>query len=430
MTAGAAVKPLFALAAGALLAVCGVFSGCAGTPRTHDAQAAAPTAAENTPAEAAAAPAEPRDTPEIDAAIERGVGFLVGYQNPDGSWGSATQTKGLNIYAPVPGAHQGFRAAVTSLCISALIETGGRDPAVLDALKKAERWMLENLPRVRRANQDAIYNVWAHAYAIQALVRMIERKAPDAPRRAELAELVRGQIDRLDAYEFVGGGWGYYNFDFSTDTPSGNTNSFTTATVLIALKEARRAGFDVPDGLVERGMAVIRRQRRPDFTYLYSSSFRFYTGRSINRPGGSLGRSQACNAATRMWGDEAVTDDVLASWLDRLVVRNGWLSMGRKRPVPHESHFAVAGYFYYYGHYYAGYCIQLLPPDRRPPHQKRIAEIIIGHQESDGSWWDYPLYNYHKPYGTAFALMTLQRCRPEFSQSPFALRSPANAFED
>jgi len=32
-------------------------------------------------------------------------------------------------------------------------------------------------------------------------------------------------------------------------------------------------------------------------------------------------------------------------------------------------------------------------------------------QEQDGSWWDYPLYSYHKPYGTAFALMALTRCR-------------------
>jgi hypothetical protein len=32
-------------------------------------------------------------------------------------------------------------------------------------------------------------------------------------------------------------------------------------------------------------------------------------------------------------------------------------------------------------------------------------------QEQDGSWWDYPLYNYHQQYGTAFAIMSLQRCR-------------------
>lgn len=26
------------------------------------------------------------------------------------------------------------------------------------------------------------------------------------------------------------------------------------------------------------------------------------------------------------------------------------------------------------------------------------------------SWWDYPLDDYHQPYGTSFALLTLQAC--------------------
>ena len=30
-------------------------------------------------------------------------------------------------------------------------------------------------------------------------------------------------------------------------------------------------------------------------------------------------------------------------------------------------------------------------------------------QEADGSWWDYAMWDYHKPYGTAFAVMTLLR---------------------
>jgi len=62
---------------------------------------------------------------EIRSSIDRGVAFLIGKQNKNGSWGSPTRTKSLNIYAPVPGAHHAFRAACTSLCISALLETAG-----------------------------------------------------------------------------------------------------------------------------------------------------------------------------------------------------------------------------------------------------------------------------------------------------------------
>jgi hypothetical protein len=132
---------------------------------------------------------------------------------------------------------------------------------------------------------------------------------------------------------------------------------------------------------------------------------------SINQPGGSLGRSQACHLALRLWGDKAVTDAVLKEWLDRLVTRNGWLSMGRKKPIPHESFFLVAGYFFYFGHYYAALSIGQLPAADRPFYQDHLAAILLQLQEADGSWWDYPLYNYHKPYGTAFALMSLAACR-------------------
>ena len=157
-------------------------------------------------------------------------------------------------------------------------------------------------------------------------------------------------------------------------------------------------------------MANILRQRNPDYSYIYGEYLRYQPRRPINRPGGSLGRSQACNLAMRLWGDKTVTDEVLKTWLDRLFARNGWLDIGRKRPIPHEAWFGVAGYFFYYGHYYAALCIEQLPADERAHFQDHLAAILLKLQEKDGSWWDYPLYNYHQQYGTALTLMALERC--------------------
>ena len=72
---------------------------------------------------------------EIKAAIERGAEFLLKDQNVDGSWGSPERTKDLNIIAGI-GSHHAFRAAVTALCVSALIEISGprsmlSDPSVI-----------------------------------------------------------------------------------------------------------------------------------------------------------------------------------------------------------------------------------------------------------------------------------------------------------
>ena len=133
----------------------------------------------------------------------------------------------------------------------------------------------------------------------------------------------------------------------------------------------------------------------------------------INRPAGSLGRSHACNYALQIWGDASVTDDVHKICLDRLIERNGWLDIARKRPMPHESWFAVAGYFFYYGHLYAAFCVDTLSPSDQAEYQRQLAKIIVPLQEKDGSWWDFPFYDYHQQYGTAMALLTLKRCLPQ-----------------
>lgn len=357
--------------------------------------------------------------PEIDApsasdirgSMDRGIRFLIEDQNPNGSWGSATRTKGLNIYAPVPGAHHAFRAATTSLCISALIEIDSNDSDAIKALDRAEDWLLEHLKRLRRASGDAIYNVWGHAYSIQALVRMHGRHEDDADKQSKIVDLIRTQFDMLTRYESVDGGWGYYDFRYQANQPTSSSISFVNGTVLVAFAEAKAIGVEPPERVVKRAIAAINRQRKRDFSYLYGEYLQYQPMRGINRPGGSLGRTQCCNCALRMWGDKTITDNVVKNWLFRLYVRNGWLDIGRKRPIPHESWMQVAGYFYYYGHYYAALGLEQLPESQRGPYQPLLAKLMLDRQEKDGSWWDYPLYDYHQPYGTAFALMTLDRCR-------------------
>jgi hypothetical protein len=348
---------------------------------------------------------------DIDAAIDRGVEFLLKTQNKNGSWGSADIFRPGDVYAPIPGAHQAFRAAVTSMCITALIEIGGDRPEVVKSLDRAEAWLFQNLPHVRRATPDTFYNVWTHAYSIQALVRMLGRKSDDPQRGQKIHELIKQQIDMLDRYEVVDGGWAYYDMVAGTKKPAGSSISFVTAAVLVGLAEAKEVNEIAPQRLIDRGKASIIRQRKPDFTYDYGEYLKYVPQMSINLPGGSLGRSQACNYAMRLWGDTKVSDAIIKNWLDRLFARNGWLDMGRKRPIPHESWFYVAGYFFYFGHYYAARCIELLPEADRPPYQDQLAHVLLALQEKDGSWWDFPMFDYHRQYGTAFALMSLGRCR-------------------
>ncbi len=349
---------------------------------------------------------------QIERSIDRGVKFLMMTQNKDGSFGTHETNRITEVYAPIPGSHQAFQAATTALSVSAILEAKGNDPEVQVSIEAARQWMLENFRHIKRATGDAIYNVWSHAYGLQALVRLREYSADSPEMVAKIDDLMRHQVDMLRRYETIDGGWGYYDFNAQGRKPTGSSISFVNATVLIALYEASEVGIEIPEKIVTRAIKAIKRQQKPDFSYLYGEYLKNRPMMGINRPGGSLGRSQACNLALRLWGDTEITDNVLKAWLYRLYLRNGWLGIGRKRPIPHESWMQVAGYFYYYGHYYAGLCIDQLEPEDRAEYQQMLSEILSKYQEPNGCWWDYTLYSYHQQYGTAFAIMAMQRCLP------------------
>jgi len=355
----------------------------------------------------------------VEAAMTRGVDFLVGKQNADGSFGSARRTKGLNIYAPLPGAQDAYLAGTSGLAISGLIDAQDSRPEVKAAIEKGEKWVFSKLPELRRADPTTTYNAWGHAYGLRAISRLYQSAAGDAPRQSALRALAQQQVGLADRYEYLNGGWGYLHVfeSLHTQKPTGITTSFTTASVLLAMHEARETmGITLDEKVVESSLESIRRQQFPDFTYAYSHSHRLAPQLEINRRNGSLGRSQACNAALRAFGDPKITDAVLTTWADNFIEFERWLDHGRKKPVPHESTFQIAGYFYYYGIYYFTVSAQNLPEGKQHELAKSLARIILTRQEKDGSWWDYPLYDYGQSYGTGYALMSLKWCREAMRQ--------------
>lgn len=371
-----------------------------------------PLAGQNLPKLAPLPVIEELDQAELEASIRRGVDYLLAKQNKDGSWGSATRTKGLNIYAPVPDSHLAFRSGASMLALAGLLDSGDRRPQVIAAIDRAEAWMLKKLPSLKNVDPTTAYNNWGHAYALRAMVRLYHYRKDDEARRSQFKNLAAQQLQRLLRTEDINGGWGYYDMDYPTAHFSGIPTSFTTATVLLALKDAEETlGIAPPTKEIERALASIRKQRTPDWSFVYSFDHRYRPRYGINRPAGSLGRSQVCLAALRRFGDEQVNDSLISHWIHRLCLREGWFDIGRKRPVPHETHFSISGYFYYYAFYYATECLEMLPEEKQKPFIPHLARHLMTKQEKDGSWWDFPLYDYHQAYGTGYALTTLSRLR-------------------
>jgi hypothetical protein len=383
-----------------------VFDGDSVKAKAADAKSAA------APAPLVVKPIAPVAESDRAGAVARGVDFLLRTQNKTGSWGAPTKTKELNIMADI-GSHTAFRVGTTSLVVMALCECEKDRPEVTPAIKKGEEWLVKTLPELRRGTAIELYNVWGHAYAIQALVHLKKRPDATAERKATFDRLIKEQLELLRRYASVDGGWGYYDFRAQAATPTTDSTSFVNAAVLIAMHDAKEAGIEPSKKVIDKAKAATVRQRKPDFTYLYGEYLKTRPMMGINRIGGSLGRSNACNLALKFWGDPKITDDVIKTCLHRLFARHLWLDIGRKRPIPHESWMQVAGYFYYYAMYYAGLCVEALPAADRPLFQDHLARVLLDRQELDGSWFDYVLYDYHMQYGTAYAILALNRCKKQ-----------------
>src|SRR5579863_969346 len=67
------------------------------------------------------APPEPVAAADLEAALGRGVDYLVQHQNKDGSWGSPALKGGVPIIAGI-GSHHAYQVAVTAMSVTALID--------------------------------------------------------------------------------------------------------------------------------------------------------------------------------------------------------------------------------------------------------------------------------------------------------------------
>jgi len=345
-------------------------------------------------------------------AIAAGVKFLEESQNKDGSWGTGTVSRGTELSVTVPGSHESFRVATTALAVMALRQAGEKS-----AHDKGLEFLITHGEN-RRTTNDLLYNVWAHTYALQCLA--IESRNNLDPR---IRTAALWQLDRLKRYQTYIGGWNYYDFEYRTQQPSMGPTSFGTAAGLIALWEAKRSSIDYDPVFVNRTIRRLEEMRLPDGAYLYGQNLQYEPRHEANRPQGSIGRTQTGNDALYEWNSKKMSVDLIRRDLTTFFQLHNYIEMGRKRVWPHESWYYTAPYYYYFGHYYASRLLKFLGPVDRIKFAGELEGVILLHQEPDGSWWDYAMWDYHKPYGTAFAVMTLINCQN-------AVQSPLDSVDD
>lgn len=350
------------------------------------------------------------DGGSISASLGRGIDWLCLHQNADGSWGSFESARPGEIYLGTVASHRAFKDATSALATMALLPAAERgDADARRALERGVSYLLSTEPSLR-ATGDTFYNVWTHTYLVQAAARVIRSGLlPD--RESALRSLLAREVSMLAATQAADGGWGYYDFNHAAAVPSGDmTTSFNTASVLLALRDAEGVGVRYPEARLDDAVAVIERLRLPSGAYVYGTYALFRPAAGFNMVQGSLARSQPCNLALHLFGDRVSLAEVEAG-LDAMRREHRYLQIGQGRPRPHEAYYQNSGYYYLYGHWYAAENAALLESPASGEYAQWLEDVFARIQNPDGSWLDFPLYGYGHPYGTAFAVLALERCR-------------------
>jgi hypothetical protein len=387
---------------------------------------AAQTSAPSESAPSEAAPSEPipqvKSSPEAYAALyaaqnaddartvlQRAVKFLLEKQNKDGSWCSdAIETLSEASFGFAVETWYCFKLGANGLAIQALLAVD-ETPERRAALERAVRYLCTT--RVpKRGNEWDVDYAWASVEGFAALVAVARDPRFAAP---EWQELVKTRAlafyALLEMTQEPLGGWGYYEGPVVSRRPTWST-SFTTASVVPALYEARELGWPIDEKIGQRALKYIQRCALPNGAYEYDLNPipRINGGENINDVKGSLSRIQVCNWARRKAGDASLTDDKLRTGLQAFFREHKFLDEARLRPIPHEGYYAVAAYFYFFGHCYAGLAINLLPAGEREAFHRQLRGEIAKCQWKDGSFMDFLGSSHMQVAATSFATLALQ----------------------
>lgn len=318
----------------------------------------------------------PRASKDLDLVTRRSLQMLHRTQRASGRWDDSVYVFGgldslPNVYM-----------AGTAIAAMALTAWREIDPgAAKAAVDRAWPYLLDEK---NTAPEDEDEIIWAHLYRLHALVRIAgawpERKADAASKMAEIV----GKIAKLQKRPGI---W-QHEYD----------NPFATASVILALDEARRAGVEIPPEVVVRGVEALGKCRGPGGTFSYSWND------GAGPVQGSAGRMPLCELALLVGGKS--TEDRVRAAVAAGFERHDLLERVRKYD-DHADAWHNGGFFFWYDMLGRAEAIRRLRENRDALLAKQ-RDLVLAITEIDGAFVDS--HELGKSYGTAMALLTLKAC--------------------
>lgn len=311
----------------------------------------------------------------------RSVQFLLSMQREDGALIDSDYDFGGTD--SLPNVH----VAVTSLVGLSLMDARKRLPEkadVIDAALERAAVYVRDAKNINAVDRDEI--LWAYAYRLRFLVARLRWSQ-------ESLETINDAVEKLEGVQGNRGSW-YHEY----------SNSFVTATALLALAEAKQAGATVNQQVVDKGLQSLLRDRYANGAYPYNS----VRGNKANSNAegdiaASAGRMPLCEMALLLWGKS--DQPRLQFAIEQSLEHHDKLNVAYKYDN-HTSTLAYGGFFFWYDMQSRAEAIQsLTDQDARSAAAKQHQKLVLALPEIDGCFVDS--HELGRCYGTAMALLSM-----------------------
>ncbi len=328
---------------------------------TYVAYASAAASAQGTSAVRPSAP--PHVTPATVEAIDRGLAYLAGVQNRDGSWGNR---QGLESYPVAMTALTGF-----AFLMDGNTTTQGRYAPQLD---RACRYILSSATSTGLIGREAVESrpMYGHGFSMLFLGEL-NGMVEDPRRQSEIQNVLRGAAQLASRSQSRLGGW-LYSPDSRGDEGS------VTITQLQGLRACRNGGVEVAKQTIDEAMDYLAISQNSDGGIAYTAS----------SPGPS--RAPITAAAVACWLNAGLYDEPRMKrafdYAKRTILPAG----------SGEGH-------YFYAHLYMAQSVYISGDPYWDDYYPKLRDRLLAIQFPDGSWFGDGI---GEVYGTAVALIILQ----------------------
>lgn len=329
-------------------------------------------------------------SPQVNAAVDKAVGWLIRQQKPSGHIVDEKSDS-----KPKRGDLPSHSAAMTSLALMGLASVGHMpdDPTPEgQACGRALRYVVEGIEPdengyLGRSDRSRMYG---HGIITLMLAEMIGH-APDEATDKRMQGMLKGAVQlilrsqQVPKSEANRGGWRY-------EPSSSDSDISVSVWQVMSLRAAKNAGFEIPKEGIDNAVAYIKRSYRVERDSngnpkndAAAFSYEPYGGRqTFSTTAAGLLSLQVCG--------QYDTPEVLGS--------ANWLL--KSPPEINEPWFFYGCYYYAQGMYQRG-------GDHAATARQKTEQTLIAAQSPDGSW--YPRNGNEKSagavYATSLALLSL-----------------------